>query len=109
MLNFFNIGGLVQEINSVMLSNMILPPLLVTFLDTDWLLGIWSKRGLNKFIETGEGTPYTQGEANEIVKGQDFLIIDQYSYIFSTIATALFYLPVLPISIFYALASMVIY
>lgn len=108
MLNFFDLGGLIEEINLILLINLVLPHIISLFVDIPYYIKKWQKNRLAKFMKTGKGTIYNQKQANEIVEGMDFEIYEPYSYTFSTIATALFYLPVFPLGMIYAVLSLFI-
>lgn len=108
MLNFFNLGGMMEEINIILLLNLIIPPLMAVILDFPSLIKWWKRRNLKKFLETGEGTPVTQVEANEMMLGEEFPMADQYIYIFSTLATAFFYIAIFPLAIIYAVISLAV-
>lgn len=107
MLNFFDLGGLVEEIHLIFLINMILPHIMELFIDIDLYVKKWKRHRLFKFLTTGKGAIYNQKQANEIVEGVDFNISEPYSYTFSTIASALFYLPIFPLGMVYAILSLV--
>lgn len=108
MLNFFNLGGMMQEVNILLALNMIVPPVMAVIVDIPFLLKWWKRRNLKKFLETGEGTPVTQGEANEMVLGEEFPMADQYIYIFSTLASAFFFIAIFPLAIVYAAISLAV-
>ena len=109
MLNFFNTAGLIEEVSSIMISNLVITSIYPIILDIDYYMNWYSRKGLEKFMKTGEGEPYTQGEANAMYRRTDFWIMDQYAYIFCTLATALFYLPIFPMAMVYAAVSLLIH
>lgn len=106
MLNFFNLGGMMEEINLILALNMIVPPITSILVDVPYFMKWWQKRNLKKFQETGEGSPVTQAEANEMVLGQEFPMADQYIYIFSTLASAFFFIAIFPLAMVYAAISL---
>lgn len=108
MLNFFNLGGMMEEINILLALNMVVPPVMAVLVDVPFLLKWWKKRNLKKFLEDGKGDPVTQGEANEMVLGEEFQMADQYIYIFSTLASAFFFIAIFPLAMIYAVISMAV-
>lgn len=108
MLNYFDIGGLVEEINLIFILNMFIPPFVDLVVDPD----IWIRKVkvyfLERFMKTGKGITFNQKQAHAAIQGLDYNISDQYSYVFSTLGIAFFYFPVFPLGIVYALISLII-
>lgn len=108
MLNYFNFGGLIEEMNLIFILNMIIPNLVDFIIDPD----IWVRKikiyFLEKFMKTNKGMIFNQKQANDAVKGLDFNISDPYSYTFSTMAAAFFYFPIFPLGMVYGLISIAI-
>lgn len=109
MLNYFDSGGLIEEMNFIFLLNMIIPHIIDLFLDPDVIWRYIRNYLLERFLKTNKGVIFNQKQANETVKELDFNISEHYSYVFSTMATALFYFPIFPLGMVYALISMVIH
>lgn len=109
MLNFFNLGGLIEEINFIFLINMIMPHFLKLFLDTGLVMKMVQRYFLKSFLEERKGGPYTQMKANEIVSRSDFYISYSYSYVFSTLGSSMFYFSIFPLGIVYAILSLIIH
>lgn len=107
MLNFFDLGGLIEELNLIFILNMILPHLINLLLDFEYFFILFQQFRLAKFLRTGRWGVFNQKQANEIVEGLDFDIYVPYSYVFSTVASALFYLPIFPMGLVYAVVSLV--
>lgn len=107
MLNFFNLGGLIEEINLIFIINMIVPHLVKLFGDFDLYKKMFQRFLLNRFLKERNGGPYTQKQANEIMSKYEYSISDPYSYVFSTLGTAMFYFSVFPMGIIYAILSLV--
>lgn len=97
-----------EEINLILALNMIVPPITSILVDVPYLMKWWQKRNMKKFLETGEGSPVTQAEANEMVLGQEFPMADQYIYIFSTLASAFFFIAIFPLAMIYAAISLAV-
>ena len=108
MLNFFSVGGMIEQVNLIMLLNLVIPPITTILFNVKEILKWWKLKGLKKFMENGTGEPYTQGEAYDIVSYSLFNIEDQYIYIFSTLANSIFYFSLFPLGMVYAFLSMLV-
>ena len=108
MLNFFDLGGLIEEINFIFIVNLFLMPIIDLFIEPDVWVKKFKRHRLYKFLRTGKGYIYNQRQANQIVEGLDFVISEPYAFTFSTLGAALFYLPIFPLGIIYALISLII-
>jgi len=60
MLNFFDVGGLVEEINLILMLNMILPHILEYFFNFPYWISKFQRYRLFKFIDTGKGGIFNQ-------------------------------------------------
>ena len=108
MLNFFQPLGLTYQMNSLMIINTVIPPIILIIFNFEDIVKWWYKRKIIKFMNTGEGEPYCQGEANENFVGSEFPFADIYVYMFSTLGTCLFYLSTFPIVVIYAVIALII-
>jgi hypothetical protein len=108
MLNFFNLGGMMEEVNFILMINLAIPFGVKIFGDAGLYLRWWNKKKLDEFMKTGKGTIFTQKEANETVLRNKFPLGDEYVYVLSTIATGMFFIPIFPFSMIYAVLSLII-
>lgn len=118
MLNFFNLGGLIEEINFIFLINAIVPHLVKITFDVGYFIKLLKRYTINKmkirfllkrFMDERKGGPYTQKQANEIMENPEYNISDSYSYVFSTLGAAMFYFSIFPLGIVYAILSLLIH
>ena len=119
-LNFLNNGGLLEEMNLVLLVNTVAEQFAALVVDGE----MWKRLGLNFLLERFmknvrkiEADPsdletikeirmlpaFTQRESHEIVRGLAYNISDYYSYTLSFIATTFFYFSMFPFGIVYVL------
>ena len=106
MLNFFDIGGLLEEIRVIFAVNVVVPHLVNILLDFEWYFIILRQWWLRRFMRTGKGGPFNQKQVNRASEGLDFDIYEFYSYVFSTVGSSLFYLPIFPLGVTFAILSM---
>ena len=109
MLNFFNLGGLIEEMNLIFLLNTVVPNIMGIFVDVPYFTKLVQRWFLDRFLQKDKGGPYTQLLANEIVCNPDFEMSEPYAYIFSTVASAMFYLTIFPMGIIYAIVSLILH
>ena len=109
MLNFFDLGGLIEEMNLIFLINATLPHLLVLFLDPLSLKKLVQRFLLKRFLTRKQFGPFNQRQANEIVSLPEYEISEAYSYTFSTVAAAVFYFSIFPLGVVYAVVSLIIH
>jgi hypothetical protein len=107
MLNFFDIGGLQEEVRVIFIVNAIVPHAVELVLNFEWYFKMLRLWWIERFIKTGKGGIYHQKQANSASEGLDFKISEFYSYLFSTLGSALFYLPIFPVNIGIAILSFV--
>ena len=108
ILNFFGSGGLMEVMDGVFIANLWMTPVFLLFVDISYYLKLYNLWKLHGFMQTGEGTVYTQHEANEIYKKLDWAISSKYASILKTFAVTLFYIHVMPYCIFYTIATFII-
>ena len=109
ILNFFGRNGLVEKMNSVLMASIFMTPILKIFLDKD---NIWKGckiRAVKNFIKTGKGIPYTQKEANEVFEKEAWGISKNYASVIKSFMVAIFYLPLIPLSVFYNLFYLLVF
>lgn len=94
--NFFGASGLIEIMNGVFISNMIMKPIVRVLGRMKWWCRVWRRSRVRKFIETGKGGPFTQGEANEHFKNEEWMISFRYATIYKLFAMCLFYMQVMP-------------
>jgi hypothetical protein len=66
IVNFFGVGGLIDIINGILITNIWLTPLVGLFGDIFWYIKLMNRNKVETFVLTGAGGPYTQKEANQI-------------------------------------------
>ena len=109
-LNFFGREGLVEEMNSVFVASLYMPIFMETIFNPDIVHREAEIIKLNRFIKKRKGTRiYTQKEANEIYSKMHFEISIYYAHMMKTFMVAVFYLPMIPMSIFYATVSLFVW
>jgi len=108
LVNFFGAGGLIQTINGIYISNLILTPILLLFGNVFFYLRLWNIQKLKRFVNTGEGGPYTQAEAIKIYERFRFSMSYKYASAMKNLAMTLFYLPIYPIGSIYLLLLLLI-
>lgn len=103
--------GLVGEMNSIFIANLITTNLL-EIVDVFWIL----KWIVMKFYEYGYNKDdkstlayYCQYELNDLYTRDDFGMEIRYNYYFRNFALALFYLPILPFGIFMTIQATVVF
>lgn len=108
ILNFFGSGGLLGTINGIFITNIWMTPIVNILGDVSWYLKIWKRNKVLKFIETGEGGPYSQKEANDIFKNNEWWVSFKYAQLIKNFAVGLFYFPLIPYSMFYTFLILII-
>ena len=100
---FFDKDGLIENMNSVFIATIISTPLIKIFLDWENVLKNCEIRDVKRFIRTKKGRSYTQVEALEVFEKHEFPISKLSSYVTKCFMVACFYLPMIPLSVFYAM------
>ena len=94
-----------EVMDGIFIANLWMTPFFLLFVDTSYYSRLFSLWRLKSFFETGEGTIYTQHEANEIYKKLDWFVAHKYASIMKTLAVTLFYMSIMPYCIVYAILT----
>ena len=97
-----------EVMDGVFFANLWMTPVFLLFVDTSYFMRVFSLWRLKSFIETGEGTVYTQHEANEIYKKVQWNVGQKYAVIMKTLALTMFYMSIMPYCVFYTLITFAI-
>jgi len=103
--SFFGSNGLIYNIFSVFGSYMIMQPLLFIF-SPSYIYKLWQKR---KIIKDPKAYNKIQPEANKIFEGDNFEITVCYAVVLNMMLFAAFYAPLLPLSLFFAITTLIIF
>ena len=69
MLNFFQPLGLTYQMNSLMIINTVIPPIILIIFNFEDIVKWWYKRKIIKFMNTGEGSPTARGRPTRTLLG----------------------------------------
>lgn len=109
MLNYFGTGGLIETINAIFFVQLILIPFMIIFKNWKQLIKKFKKRNLEIFL-VGKGKKiFNQKQANEMYEKEDWTIYSKYVFVLKNFALAVFYAPIMPIFILYAIILLGIY
>lgn len=89
--------GLVNDIWSVMVANMVAGPLPI-LINLEYLYKLYQRR---RYRRSSNKEAYSQMEVNQIFEGTSPPVVDFYISNFKTLALSLIYAPVLPISLLF--------
>ena len=109
ILNFFGRNGLVEKMNSVLLAAIYMSLVFRILLHKYRVWKIFRIASVKRFIKTGKGTIYTQKEANEIFEKLAWGISRNYASVIKSFMVSVFYLPIIPLSVFYNLGFLLVF
>ena len=107
-LNYVGPGGFISSINSLLIANLVIPHLIDLFGDVGIYVRLFNMWQLGKFMKTNQGTVFNQKEANETYKRIDMEMFTPYSYMLSTIAACIFFLPMYPFGMVICVISLIV-
>lgn len=107
-INYFGSNGVIAAMNGVFISNFILIPLM-RFLDFGQFYSYYLRYCISKFVDTGAGGPYSNFDGIQAYKKPCWIISTPYTFLLKTFAVGIFYYPIMPISIFYTIITLILY
>ena len=107
-IKYFNPGGLLDEIENLLILSIILPPILGIIVAPGWWIRKFKIWRLNQFLKDFSGSVYHQNEANETVRRLPFPITSPYSFILSQTAFILFFYKIYPFGLVLGILSIIV-
>ena len=103
LMNFFDIGGLIEQINVIFIVNILVATMQKMVGDRFWLTRLFKVWLLNRYLDEDKGGPYNQREAHEAITAIEFDISKYYAWNYSYLGVTLFYFTIFPFGAIYCI------